>query len=85
MESLMDFNLLQLIIMAVTVLIVWALPSIFPGIEQKRAWKIVDNRLEDVTDEVVTAVDKDSEGGKNITRSEWRSIIARALKKEQDE
>ncbi|WP_441001314.1 hypothetical protein [Fodinibius sp. SL11] len=85
MEFLADMSLLQLIIMAVAVLITVVVPMVFPKVRDKKAWEIIDSRVDDVADEVVAAVDKDSEGGKSITRNEWRSIISGAIKKDDEQ
>lgn len=78
-----DMSLLQIGITALAFLIAWGLPSIIPAIKEKTAWKVVKGRLDDVADEVVAAVDKDSKGGKSITKNEWKSIIGSALKKDE--
>lgn len=82
MEALLDFNVTQLIIMAVAFLLVWALPSIWPGLKEKQAWKVIDGRIDNVADEVVAAVDEKSDGGKKITRTELKDIIKSAFEDE---
>lgn len=84
MELLTDLNLIQLIVLAVVAIILWGLPSLFPSVTERKVWKTIEGRLDDVADEVVQAVDKDSEGGKTITRNEWKSIIGGALKKDKE-
>ena len=80
MDVLLDLNMTQLIVMAVGFIVAWALPSIVPAIKEKQAWKVIEGRLDNVTDEVVKAVDEDSENGKKISRNELKAIIASALK-----
>lgn len=85
MEAILDFNLYQLIVVAVAMLIMWGLPSAFPAIEQRSAWKLISGRLDDVADSIVKAMDEDSEGGKKITRQEWKQIVSDALKSGKDD
>lgn len=80
MDALLDFNIYQLIIVALAMLIMWGLPSLFPSIKEKSAWKIISGRLDTVADSIVEATDEDSDSGKKITRAEWKQIVADALK-----
>lgn len=79
--EMLDMSLLQMAIWGVSILIAVGVPSIFPNIRRKAAWKLVKSRLDAVADEVVAAVDKDSEGGKSISKGEWKAIIGSAIKK----
>lgn len=79
----LDMSFLQMAIVAGVALITWALPSLVPAVKKKTAWKVVRSRLDGVADEVVQAIDEDSEKGKKISRNELKDIIGDVLKKEE--
>lgn len=83
MDFVTDMSVLQMIIAALAVLLPIILKWKFPALKEKAAWSVINERLDNVADEAIKAVDKDSEDGKKISRNEWKSIIASGLQKEE--
>lgn len=85
MDVLTDMSLLQIIITIAAFLVVTGVPMLFKGVRDSVIWKAVKGRIDAIADEVVQAVDAESEGGKKITRSEVQDIIRRAVKPKDED
>lgn len=75
-----ELNLLQIGITIGVMILLAVIPMLFPSLRGKAVWKVIKSRVDAVADEIVKAIDKESDGGKKITRSEIKDIIAKAIK-----